>query len=260
MTLNRFLDGIHFPQEGREVIQKTVISEEEYQKWKKLFYLEGDRFAEKLGEKAEKEKFLLCLYTRMAVEVYNDFQEDGITEQVYFDTFYDFTIWYRCCVKQKGIPGLIQEEWLGLPLKRKIYRLGRLQFEPGTLPDPYGAEPALHVHIPEDGKLVPEQCKEAFRRAGEFFKDSYKYYDCLSWLLSPNLKKILDPGSNILRFQEMFRICGTVYQNRQAEERVYGFIADDYREYPEETGLQRGLKKYLLENGEPGIGYGIRER
>lgn len=260
MTLNRFLDGIHFPQEGREVIRETVISEEEYQKWKKLFYLEEEHFTEKLKEEAEKEKFLLCLYTRMAVEVYNEFQKDGIEDQVYFDTFYDFTIWYRRCLKTKGIPGLIQEKWLALPLKRKIYRLGRLQFEPGILPAAYGAEPALHVHIPEGEKLDPKRCEEAFRRADTFFDDSYQYYDCLSWLLSPNLRKILDPGSNIIRFQEMFRICETVYQNRQAEERVYGFIADDYRKYPEETGLQRGLKQYLLENGEPGIGYGIRER
>lgn len=260
MTREYFLENICFPEEGRRIISETEIPEEEYRRWKRLFYQEEDRFEEELARKTEKEKFLLCLYTRMAVEVYNDFRKDGIADQVYFDTFYDFTIWYRRCVKTKGIGGLIQAKWLGLPLRRKIYRLGRLQFEPGVLPSAYGGEPALHVHIPEGEKLDPERCIDALERADIFFDHIYKYYDCLSWLLSPNLKKILGEESNIIRFQNLFRICDTVYQDRQAEERVYEFLAEDYNDYPEHTGLQKSLKKYLMKNGDPGIGYGIRER
>lgn len=260
MTMDNFLEGICFPEEGRKVIQKTEILEEEYRRWKNLFYQKENRFEEELGKKSEKEKFLLCFYTRMAVEVYNDFRKDGISDQVYFDTFYDFTIWYRRCIKKKGTPGLIQEKWLGLPIKRKIYRLGRLQFEPGILPAEYGKESVLHVHIPEGEKLEPDGCKEAFCRADEFFDDSYKYYDCLSWLLSPNLKRILGEESNIICFQNLFRIYDTIYCNRQAEERVYEFVSDDYNCYPEQTSLQKNLKKYLIQYGDPGIGYGIRER
>lgn len=260
MTIDRFLEEISFPEEGRETIRQMRVSPEEYEIWKRLFYQDELGFEKKMETCREKEKHLLWFYTKLAVEVYNDFHNDGINDQVYFDTFYDFTIWYRRCLKTRGVHGLIQEKWLSLPLKRKIYRLGRLQFEPGVLSGRYDGEPALHVHIPEGEKLDTVRCLESLEQADQFFDDSYRYYDCLSWLLSPELKKILPKDSNIIRFQGMFQICDVRRQSRQAEERVYGFVTDDYQDYPEETSLQTGLKQYLLREGNPGVGYGIRPR
>ena len=40
--------------------------------------------------------------------------------------------------------------------------------------------------------------------------------------------------------------------NRQAEERVFGFLSDDTHAYPENTSLQRALKAYLL-SGRPSM-------
>ena len=56
--------------------------------------------------------FALVLYIRMAVEVYETFQEKGIADQVYFDTFSDFRIWNEECKKKYGICGLTECEWL----------------------------------------------------------------------------------------------------------------------------------------------------
>lgn len=260
--IEKFLEGIKLPEEGRQVIRTMEYSGYEYHKWKELFYKDEQEFIKSLGEIEEKEKFLLWFYTKLAVELYNDYQKDGIKEQIYYDTFYDFTIWYQRCKETKNIPGLDIEVawWLALPLKRKLYRLGRLQFEIGVMRSVHKGEKVLHVHIPEGEKLDIEKCEESFQKAKEFFGDEYQYFDCLSWLLSPNLQLILNEDSNIIRFQKLFQIQETVYTDRQAEKRVYGYLAEDAGHYPEHTSLQKGLKQYVKENGNPGIGYGIRKR
>ena len=101
------------------------------------------------------------LYIRMAVEVYEKYKEKQIEEQIYFDTFSDFRIWSEVCEKKCGACGLTECEWLSLPLELKIFRLGRLQFEPVCLQKEIHTEKCtlpegtnvLNVHIPEDGRL-----------------------------------------------------------------------------------------------------------
>ena len=48
-------------------------------------------------------------------------------------------------------------------------------------------------------------------------------------------------------------------EERQAEERVFGSLAEDPATYPEETSLQRKMKMALLEGKHFGMGCGIRE-
>lgn len=249
--MDMFLEGIQLPQEGKDVVFTMEHAKYDYNKWKKLFFSDEQDFKKCLEQMEEKEKFLLWFYARLAVELYSNYQKDGIEDQIYYDTFYDFTIWYKRCRKTKGISGIGMEQawWLALPLRRKLYRLGRLQFEiEGKV---------LHVHIPEGEKLEKEKCEESFRKALEFFKGEYQYFDCKSWLLSTNLKSILGEDSNIIQFQNLFEICEIEYAYRHAEERVFGYIAEDADSYPEDTSLQRGLKQYVKEYGDPGIGYGI---
>jgi hypothetical protein len=69
----------------------------------------------------------------------------------------------------------------------------------------------LSVHIPGEGKLTPESVEESFLMAREFFKKYYpdinfKAFVCSSWLLDTGLSKLMRPGSNVLRFQDKFRI------------------------------------------------------
>lgn len=116
------------------------------------------------------------------------------------------------------------------------------------------------MYMSRKEKLDIGKCEESFQKAMEFFGEEYKCFDCLSWLLSPNLQLIMDSGSNIIRFQKLFQIYETAYTERQAEERVYGYLSENAANYPEETSLQREMKKYIKEHGNPGIGYEIRKR
>lgn len=72
----------------------------------------------------------------------------------------------------------------------------------------------LSVHIPTDGRMTPELVDEAFVLADKFFAEHYadvdfKAYVCSSWLLNTDIKEFLEPESNIIRFQNRFRIVMT---------------------------------------------------
>lgn len=251
MTQEELMQGIGLSEEGKKTVEMFEINEREYESWRKLFDTDTERFFQKLDGLRDKEKTALCLYVRFAAKLYPEFVKKGISDKVYFDTFSDFSIWNKCCMEKKGIPGLIEERWLSLPLKMKIFRLGRLQFETDR------ERGILHVHIPEGAPLSEEACEESFRQADSFFGEEYTMYDCESWLLSPKLSQVLDADSNIIKFQKRFAIQKTRHIFRQAEERVFGEIREDKEQYPERTRLQKKLKAYVLAGNEPGIGYGI---
>ena len=80
---------------------------------------------------------------------------------------------------------------------------------------------------------------------------------CHSWLLAPELDDILPPGSNILYFKSLYDVYEEDFSFRQAEERVFGEIRDDIASYPERTGLQRSLKRYLLSGHRVSMGLGF---
>lgn len=251
METERLMENIHLPEEGRNCVQDFQMSEIAYEAWKKLFYEDKKAFFEEAQKRTDKEQLYLYLYIRFAADLYPEFIKRKISEEIYFDTFYDITIWYGQCVRKKKIPGLVEEHWLSLPLQMKIFRLGRLQFEPDK------EKKILHIHIPEGEPLDDQACGESFMKADQFFGPEYSMFDCESWLLSPKLRKLLKPQSNILKFQNRFEVQKIVYLFRQAEERVFGEIREDKENYPEDTSLQRAVKNMVLSGEDIGMGYGV---
>ncbi len=116
---------------------------------------------------------------------------------------------------------------------------------------------ALRIHIPSDGNFDRDAIHQAYDEArlvmDTCYPDMpYKAFYCLSWLMSEELKQILKPTSNILGFQKDFvktpcKSCGTP---------VFSFvfnmaaaIPEDLDALPENTSLQRGVKKLYQEGG-----------
>ena len=81
-------------------------------------------------------------------------------------------------------------------------------------------------------------------KALRFFPGRRRFL-CHSWLLEPKLRLLLAEGSNILRFQSGYRILELFPGERQAEERIFGFVSDDPELYGEETSLRRAAKRFL---------------
>jgi hypothetical protein len=128
-----------------------------------------------------------------------------------------------------------------------IFRLGELEFEMKNI----DGDKFISIHIPSDSIIELENVKESIKRAKEFFKEHYPdyanvEYRCNSWLLSPSLKKLLPPSSRILAFQSLFRIVEETYSSDGYISWVFKRKYDNFNELPEETTLQRNMKKYLL--------------
>ncbi len=154
----------------------------------------------------------------------------GISAEVSWATLADLgrhvSLHRRC----HGTTGLDQVRWIGNHFGGSLYQLGRLQYqlyrlhdgtagplfwydgdparlEPGLRP----GDPALALHVPETGPLLPEACDASFRQARRFFphrfpEHAYRAVTCTSWLLDEQLADYLPADSNILRFQRRFQI------------------------------------------------------
>jgi len=117
-------------------------------------------------------------------------------------------------------------------------------------------DPVLDVHIPASGKMDIEECKRSFDEALSFAKTyfpEYKYkaftIDC--WLLGEEIKEILSPETNIMKFSNMFtRIGGYKSTHPLIYKWVFGYDKDpaDYDSHKAQTSLQKGTHKLIKEN------------
>lgn len=147
----------------------------------------------------------------------------------------------------------------------KLFRIGELEYEFAD-EDPL----SIHLHIPSDAKLDSALLNDSVQSARIFME---KYYptrskDSISlesWLLSPALNDLLPSGSRILAFQAAFDITGYIPDTKDCLEWVFhipGSYLDDVslKDLPEDTTLQRNMKKFLLDGEQVGNGEGILAR
>ncbi|MDE7334358.1 MAG: acyltransferase domain-containing protein [Lachnospiraceae bacterium] len=263
MQLKEFFEGIRMIPEAAAQALRLSISEEEYQDIRTLFYNDRPLFYEKVLCKRDFRILFLYYYSRMACETYGRYRELNIGDTVFWDTFYDLTLWCENCRKEYGEYGINQYDWFFRHIECTIFRLGRLEFEKmdsqwelkGVKRAGYG-ETAIHVHIPQGERLDIPAVQASFGQAFLFWGKQHPYI-CHSWLLYPGLKEILPPQSNIIRFQNLFQISDIDFREREGEWRIFGGLFEDASEYPENTSLQRAAKQYLLAGNKLGNGVGI---
>ncbi|WP_418666043.1 acyltransferase domain-containing protein [Allofournierella sp.] len=268
-TVREFAQWIGLPEQVADCAQHCPLSAQERRGYLSLFERDEAAFFEKVRAQPEPEQLALCLFVQYAMEREAKWRAAGIPGQVYRDTMSDLALWYGECLRRTGKPGLVEWDWLALSLKGKLYRLGRLQYRPRILKDKITAAgrsfaagvPMLEIHIPAGGPLRPQVVRSSMAQAWAFFeKGRPELMYCHSWLLSPALQQLLPQNSNILHFQSLFEVYDEDFSFRQAEERVFGEIRNEIRAYPENTGLQKALKQFLLGGGRVGMGAGVIPR
>lgn len=199
------------------------------------------------------------------------YEKSGLSPDLFEDNALDIEIWAENYRKMYGIKGVSKEheKWLEDISEMKVIKIGRLQFEQmsedrvsefGNLPISVDTL-CLNVHIREGEKLEEEDCEESYRRAWEFYRSKgYNFtkilFVCDSWLINPKLNTLLKKDSNILKFQKRYCFLSEDIQSRQMEERVFGYVSERAEEYPEETSLQKTLKKELMDNRRFGMAKG----
>ena len=114
-------------------------------------------------------------------------------------------------------------------------------------------DPVLSVHIPSVGSFTKEVCEESYRRAREIFKAcypefEYKAFHCHSWMLDPQLEAFLSEASNVLAFQRKFIPYAGESEGTEVFNFVFKMTSKVVEEIPEDTSLQRALKKLYLDS------------
>lgn len=270
MTPEVFAEKIGLSAAATEVALAFTISEDEDKKLYDLFLKDYDAFDAIIKEKDDPNRYALGLIFHWGVESVKLWLKKGFSEDLAIATLYDITIWSNRCFDRTGKVGLIEWRWFIVHITARIFRLGRLQFEPGvlrediTLPDGsviLDGTPILGVHIPRGDGFNADSIRESFEMSKTFFPEyfgtRFTVCVCTSWLLAPQLEDMISEKSSIAAFRKYFTIYGEHTGYSQAEEYVFLEKLEDKTKYPEDTSLQRNFKKFLLTGGEMGMGKAI---
>lgn len=209
----------------------------------------------------------LCLLLTPAVR--RLYREREISEEIFYDSMREIRIWAKTCLEARRRLGLYEYGWIRNFFTASIVRLGRLEFHivPFSQESAYSScgvtvnpgDPVINTHVPADGPLDPEQVRDAFRRAYRYFgKTGLAPIVCHSWLLYPKNRLFCAPDSRIVSFMDCFNVLESAEPNVGDLWRVFGrrdFYDPDT--LPEDSSLQRRLKRHLQSGGSMGEGYGI---
>jgi hypothetical protein len=264
MDLGPFCERIDMPPQAAEFVRSYPLAGSDFDMYKNLFFEDRDKFFLQVHKDGQEPLFLV-LFVRLALEAYQEYQKRNIPDEVYYDTFSDLAIWYRHYYNTAGRHGIGEYRWLWRHIRLRIFRLGRLQFEP-MVPGRdihykdhvyYAGDPVLKVHIPRGSPLLSGECQDSYLKAARFFRGIESVFMCHSWLLSSALRKLLPPESNILLFQQPYFLYDQDMESRQGEEWIFGGVQANPGHYPDKTRLQRSAREYLMTGGKIGFGRGI---
>ena len=109
----------------------------------------------------------------------------------------------------------------------------------------------LNVHIPSHVALTRENVDAALVRAWKVLRACYpeyapKCFACFSWLLDPQLKQFLKPDSNLVAFQERYRLFALASCGSDVREFLFKKPVDRIEDFCEDTSLQRAVKAHYL--------------
>ncbi len=113
----------------------------------------------------------------------------------------------------------------------------------------------LDMHIPGDMPLTLDLIRDALQRSESFFDRFYpgkpfSAWVCDSWLFSPQIKNMLPPESNILRWQREGYLLPSDSSPDYFLLFVFGTASIDYATAPRNTRLRRAVIEHL-ERGDP---------
>lgn len=206
----------------------------------------------------DKNGFKMLSYMLFAASYsFEKYKEKGISQQIFTDTMKCFTRFIEEHKESYGIYGFNRDFWTGRQLSLQLFRLGELEFE--TVIE--NQKKMVSVHIPSDAILTKEHCKSSLEMAEVFFENYDSTYVnvpyvCHSWLLSPALRELLPESSNIMKFQNLFDITEIDKSSTNFLRWIFKKIDLPIENLPEDTTLQRNVKKYLMAGGQIGEGSG----
>ncbi len=179
-----------------------------------------------------------------------------LPEEVMIETMGCFTRFAREYFQSYGVYGFDRGFWTTRQINARLFRLGELEYE--LLQE--GDKRSIALHIPSDCHLEASLLNASVEKAKAFLADYFPAWKdapitCESWLLSPALAGLLPPESRILRFQRAFDLTPGADDEREAVLQWVYHLAPPQQQgisldaLPEDTILQRNMKRFLLSGG-----------
>lgn len=151
--------------------------------------------------------------------------------------------------------------WVSRQIHARLLRIGELEYEY------VNSSEEIRIHIPSDADLASAKVEASLQQAAALFEEllpgtASRPFTCESWLLSPILEHLLPADSNILKFRQYFSLTDVIPDADDYLEWVYKIAAGqkntvDPAALPENTSLQRNMKRHLLLGGTVGNGIGV---
>ncbi|MBR3505165.1 MAG: family 20 glycosylhydrolase [Clostridia bacterium] len=192
-----------------------------------------------------------------------------IPEDIWLATMRCFTRFVNEHFASTGKYAFDRGFWTTRQIAARIFRIGELEYELRETDDPTLPR-VISLHIPSDAHMTADRLNESVAGARRFLKEHFPDWAglpmrCGSWLLSPALRPLLDADSNILRFQRAFDIDTEERDSDGVLQWVFKLSGErqegvDLSALPEDTTLQRRMKKSLLAGEKIGSAAGFLAR
>ena len=224
-----------------------------------------------------KEYSLTCVWLIVASEkMLSLYRENGIDEQIFWDSMMDLKYKFKECVECKEIYGTFVGHWYTGFYALNRFALGRFQFENSTFgaADEFTTSAGIKIkrgdktvgfHIPSSGVPLTDEVRfDAYKKAYEFFKDQRRedgllIFECGSWLLYEGNKEILPENSNTVKFINDFELVKSEAKDKFNDAwRI--FAKSGYKSpkhWYDDTSMRRAFKEHVLNGGKTGSGHGV---
>lgn len=200
---------------------------------------------------------ILAEMLSVACHTYDVYQQLGIGDDIFIATMRFCTRFIEEHEKIHGHYAFEWAWWFPRQLAMQEFRVGELEYEFAD-----GRERKIYIHIPSDARMKHECIRESFALYRSFLEKHYPEWMkadwyCNSWMLSPALKQLLPESSNILKFQNLFKVLSVDYESMAVLDWVYPGEKADFAALSENTTLQKNMKRFLLNGGKAGWAEGI---
>lgn len=251
MTLERLIQALDLP----EVVQIKMLDLHAINSSQYHLEIEGLQAIATAGsthERLQKQlndptgMTMLYVYLRAIIENKSRYDELNITEDIYIETYQALSRFIKEYYQETHQYVFERDWWAFRQVSMQIFRISTLEYEMTQV----DTKPILSIHIPSDAKLSKSNIEHSIRAARTFFNQRFTAYvevdmQCHTWLLSPALKSLLAPTSNILNFQSFFKIQQVFESDTSFLHWVFHTKNADIQQLEEKTSLQRAIKAYL---------------
>lgn len=211
---------------------------------------------ELLGDDPDGMKILWELLNMVSSYSYGEYVRRNIPEDIFTATMKFCTRFLREHDRTFHTYKFVWAWWFPRQISLNEYRIGALEYEFVE-----GEDREIAVHIPSDADLRKASVAQSIKEFYEFRKKYYPEWEtvkltCDTWMLMPELKELLGEESNIIAFQNLFEIDTVDYDATWYMGWIFPGVEKVDEFLPEETSLQRNMKKYLLDGRKFGIAKG----